>query len=88
MIDFDNFRLSGFPIVSSFMKYPRIYRAWLPSVIFPLNYAYAIEREKTIVNGLPITVNSCGLQGSIFEPSVCGNLKCFNGHENRISGIL
>ena len=34
-----------------FMQHPRIYRAWLPSVIFP-KYGNVVEREKTIVNRL------------------------------------
>ena len=39
------------------MKCSRICRAWLPSVIFPLNYGYVVEREKTIVNGLRRATN-------------------------------
>ena len=47
----------GFPIVSSLaqnkipMQQARIYRAWLPSEIFP-KYGNALERKKTIASRL------------------------------------
>ena len=54
---FGQFFALGFPIVSSLaqrqipMQQLRIYRAWLPSVIFP-KYGKVEERKKTTVNRL------------------------------------
>ena len=49
------------------MQHARIYRAWLPSEIFP-KYGNAVEWEKTIANRLQratSAVNSRVLQGDL-----------------------
>ena len=47
------------------MQHPRIYRAWLSSVIFP-KYGNVVEKEKAIVN-LPAFLDTGLPRGSVHE---------------------